>query len=116
MIRQPNGPTRYATSPSIRRAHRRSVCKRMVPQASLWVKGTKPAELKAITAAAGHLAQLKADRYLSERALEYTFGESILTQQNREQVGRLALEYLNVPAHRGADTTAHIDDGCQFIQ
>ena len=77
------------------------------------------ADLKVIKAAAGQLAaQSKTDPYLSERALEYTFGESVLKQKNREQVTRLALEHLNATAqskanHAGPaepDATAEIDD------
>jgi hypothetical protein len=75
----------------------------------------KDAEVKAIKAAANQLArQMKADPQLSERALEYTFRDSILKQKNREQVGRLALEHLNATAQAGTDpgpdASSAIDD------
>jgi predicted 3-demethylubiquinone-9 3-methyltransferase (glyoxalase superfamily) len=81
--------------------------------------GKTEAELKVIKAAAGQLAaQSKTDPYLTERALEYTFGETVLKQKNREQVGRLALEHLNATAkaeagdagRAGPDATSEIDD------
>ncbi|WP_426440667.1 DUF2806 domain-containing protein [Bradyrhizobium genosp. P] len=77
------------------------------------------AELTVIKAAAGQLAaQSKTDPSLTERALEYTFGETVLKQKNREQVGRLALEHLNAAVQSeaghagqaGTDATAEIDD------
>jgi len=62
------------------------------------------AEVRAIEAAANQLAgKMKTDPHLSERAVEYTFRDSILKQKNREQVGRLALEHLNATAKAGAD-------------
>jgi Protein of unknown function (DUF2806) len=62
------------------------------------------AEVKAVKAAANQLAaQMKTDECLSERALEYTFRDSILKQKNREQVGRLALEHLNTTGEAGTD-------------
>jgi hypothetical protein len=81
--------------------------------------GKTEAELKVIKAAAGQLAaQSKTDPYLSERALEYAFGETVLKQKNREQVGRLALEHLNATAQKesgdagqaGPDAATEIDD------
>ncbi|MCD9107154.1 DUF2806 domain-containing protein [Bradyrhizobium japonicum] len=81
--------------------------------------GKTEAELKVIKAAASQLAaQSKTDPTLVERALEYTFGETVLKQKNREQVGRLALEHLNATAQPKygharspeSDATAEIDD------
>ena len=81
--------------------------------------GKTEAELKVFKAAAGQLAaQSKIDPSLTERALEYTFGETVLKQKNREQVGRLALEHLNAAAkteagdagQAGPDATTEIND------
>jgi Protein of unknown function (DUF2806) len=80
-------------------------------------EGKTEGELKVIKAAARQpAARSKADPYLAERALEYTFGETVLKQKNREQVGRLALEHLNATAQTKAgdtgqtDATTEIDD------
>lgn len=82
-------------------------------------EGKTEAELQVIKAAAGQLAaQSKTDPSLTERALEYTFGETVLKQKNREQVGRLALEHLNAAVQSDAghageartDATTEIDD------
>jgi hypothetical protein len=80
-------------------------------------EGKTEAELKVIKAAAGQLAvRSKVDPQLAERALEYTFGETILKQKNREQVGRLALEHLNAAAQTEegdagqTDAETEIDD------
>jgi hypothetical protein len=70
------------------------------------------------SAAAEFAAQLKTDPALAERALDYTFKDSILKQSSRERVGRLALEHLNAQATMGAsstktagpDASAEIDD------
>jgi hypothetical protein len=43
--------------------------------------------------------------HLAERSLEYAFGETVLKQKNREQVGRLALEHLNTTAQAEAGRT-----------
>jgi hypothetical protein len=81
--------------------------------------GKTEAELRVIKAAAGQLAaQSKTDPSLSERALEYTFGETVLKQKNRERVGRLALELLNASGQTeagdagpaGPDAATEIDD------
>jgi hypothetical protein len=72
-------------------------------------EGRKVAELKVIKTAGRLAAQMKTDPNLVERALEYTFGESVLKQKNREQVVRLALEHLNATAQEGADASIDID-------
>jgi len=70
------------------------------------------AEARVIEAAGAHLIEkVKEDSALTERALEFSFSESILKQSNREKIVTLAVEDLNSKtAHEPVDASSEIDD------
>jgi predicted 3-demethylubiquinone-9 3-methyltransferase (glyoxalase superfamily) len=76
--------------------------------------GRTDAELDVVKGAAGQLAaRSKTDPYLTERSLEYAFGETVLRQKSREQVGRLTLEHLNTTAQAEAGRTDQAEPDAQ---
>jgi hypothetical protein len=70
------------------------------------------AEARVIKAAGAHLVEeIKEGAPLTERALEFSFSESILKQSNREKIVTLAIEDLSAKTAEGsADANSEIED------
>jgi hypothetical protein len=70
------------------------------------------AETRIIDAAGSYLVDtIEDDKALAERALEFSFCESVLKQTNREKIVTLAIEDLSSKTTEGsADATSEIDD------
>ncbi len=69
-------------------------------------------EARIIKAAGGHLvAEIKEGSALTERALEFSFSESVLKQNNREKIVRLAIKDLSSKMTEGStDANSEIED------
>jgi Protein of unknown function (DUF2806) len=77
------------------------------------LRGAKTkAEIRIIDAAGSCLIdKIKEDKALAERALEFSFGESVLKQKNREKIVTLAIEDLRSKTTEGsADANSEIED------
>jgi hypothetical protein len=70
------------------------------------------AETRIIAAAGSYLVDMsKEDKALAERALEFSFSESVLKQKNREKIVKLAIEDLKSKSIEGsADANSEIED------
>ena len=70
------------------------------------------AETRIIDAAGSCLVEkINEDKALAERALEFSFGESVLKQKNREKIVTLAIEDLRSKSTEGsADANSEIED------
>jgi hypothetical protein len=69
-------------------------------------------EVRIIEAAGAHLVkEIKEGSALTERALEFSFSESVLKQSNREKIATLAIEDLSSKITEGSsDANSEIED------